>query len=196
MTAAVHQVDTDTDTDPGSGLRHEMPERESAGAQPGTRRRTPSVRFALGLTLVAALVLAAVLGRQALQQRSGAQDRADALSAARQIAVNFSTLDYRSFDQDIARVSGEATGSFRSDFAAQAAQIKSVVVADKSVSTGQVAQTALVSSSSKAARVLVVLDADVTNTSTTTPTARHYRVQLDLAKVHGRWLASQLQFVG
>ena len=46
-----------------------------------------------------------------------AQDRADALAAARQIAVNFSTLDYRHFDQDIARVTAGATGSFRSDFA-------------------------------------------------------------------------------
>ena len=125
-----------------------------------------------------------------------AQDRADALAAARQIAVNFSTLDYRHFDQDIARVTSGATGSFRSDFAGQAAQIKQVVVADKSTSTGQVGQVAFVSSSPTSARALVVLDATVTNTSATTPTARHYRVQLDLTKVHGRWLASQLTFVG
>jgi Mce-associated membrane protein len=154
------------------------------------------VRLGLGLALCAALVLAVVLGRQALAQRAEARDRTEVLAAARQIAVNFSTLDYRSFDRDTARVTAAATGTFRSDFAAQAAQIKQVVIANASVSTGQVGQAALVSASSHSARVLLALDATVTNTSSTTPTARHYRVQLDLTKVDGRWLASQLQFVG
>ena len=160
------------------------------------RLHPPGLRLTLTLAVLAALVLAAVLGRQGLDQRAQAQDRADALAAARQVAVNFSTLDYRHFDQDIARVTSGATGSFRSDFAGQATQIKQVVVADKSTSTGQVGQVALVSSSPTSARALVVLDATVTNTSATSPTARHYRVQLDLTKVHGRWLASQLTFVG
>lgn len=168
----------------------------SSADQPRRRWRAPGLGLTLALAVVAALVLAVVLGRQAVQQRSVARDRTDALAAARQIAVNFSTLDYRTFDRDTARVTAEATGAFRSDFAAQAAQIKQVVVANKSVSSGQVAQAALVSATSSTARVLLALDATVTNTSATQPTARHYRVQLDLAKVKGRWLASQLQFVG
>lgn len=175
-----------------------------AGGEPATAssagtarwRRAPGLAFSVGLALVAALVLAGVLGHRALDQRAVAQDRSDALAAARQIAVNFSTLDYQTFDRDTARVTAAATGTFRSDFAAQAAQIKQVVVANKSVSTGIVGQAALVSATSTTARVLVALDANVTNTSSTTPTARHYRVQLDLTKVHGHWLASQLQFVG
>jgi Mce-associated membrane protein len=173
---------------------------EDTGADRATppvgRRRTPRGRLVLGLALVAALVLAVVLGRQALDQRAEARDRSAALAAARQIAVNFSTLDYRTFDRDTARVTAAATGTFRSDFTAQAAQIKQVVVADQSVSTSQVAQAALVSLSATRARVLLALDAQVTNTSTATPAARHYRVQLDLTKVHGAWLANQLQFVG
>jgi Mce-associated membrane protein len=160
------------------------------------RRRVPGLGLALGLALVAALVVAVVLGHQALDQRAVAQNRSDAMAAARQIAVNFSTLDYRTFDRDTARVTAAATGAFRTDFAAQAAQIKQVVVANKSVSTGTVGQAALVSASDKTARVLLALDASVTNTSTSGPTARHYRVQLDLTKVDGHWLASQLQFVG
>jgi Mce-associated membrane protein len=171
-------------------------EADEPATRSGRRLRAPGLRFALSLAVVAALVVAAILGRQALIERSRAQDRADALAAARQVAANFSTLDYRTFAQDTARVSAESTGAFRSDFAAQAAQIKQVVVSDKSVSTGTVGQVALVSITAKTARALVVLDANVTNTSSTTPTARHYRVQLDLTKVGGRWLASQLEFVG
>jgi Mce-associated membrane protein len=168
---------------------------DASSAQPG-RRRTPGLRFGLGLTLVAALVLAVLLGRQALAQRSDLQNRNDVTAAARQIAVNFSTLDYRTFDRDTARVTAAATGAFRSDFTAQAAQIKSVVVANKSVSTGQVGQAAIVSAGRTHARVLLALDASVTNTAASTPTARHYRVQLDLTKVDGHWLANDLQFVG
>ena len=169
---------------------------DPAARPAGGRRRTTRVRLVLGLALVAALVLAVVLGRQALDQRAEARDRSAALAAARQIAVNFSTLDYRTFDRDTARVTAVATGTFKSDFAAQAAQIKQVVLADKSVYTGQAPEAALVSLSPNSARVLVALDAQVTNTSTTTPAARHYRVQLDLTKAHGGWFANQLQFVG
>jgi Mce-associated membrane protein len=169
---------------------------DTDGTPAGARRRPPTTRLALGLAVVAALVLSFVLGHQALQQRAKAQDRADVVAAARQMAANFSTLSYRSFDQDTARVVAGSTGAFRSDFTSQAAQIKQVVVANKSVSTGQVGSVAVVSSTAKTARALVVLDANVTNTSTKTPAARHYRVQLDLQKVKDRWLVSQLQFVG
>ena len=173
------------------------PAQQAAEAPPSRgRRRTPGLRFGLGLMVVAALLLAALLGHRALAGRAEIQNRHDALAAARQIAVNFSTLDYRTFDRDIARVTASATGGFRTDFAGQAAQIKSVVVANKSVSTGQVAQAAIVTSTAKTARVLLALDATVTNTASASPTARHYRVQLDLTKVNGHWLANQLQFVG
>jgi Mce-associated membrane protein len=173
-------------------------DRPAQAELPSGQRRLPAPvpRVALVLSVIAAAVLAVVLGHQVTVQRAHAQDRADAVAAARQVAVNFSTLDYRTFDRDTARVSAETTGAFHTDFATQAAQIKQVVVSDKSVSSGQVGQVAVVSSTPTRARVLVVLDATVTNTSSPTPTARHYRVQLDLTKVHGRWLASQLQFVG
>lgn len=184
-----------TDDEPVSGPVDRTAPSPSSPHSPRWRR-APGLGLALALALVAALVLAVVLGHQALDQRAVAQNRSDAMAAARQIAVNFSTLDYRTFDRDTARVTAAATGAFRTDFAAQAAQIKQVVVANKSVSTGTVGQTALVSASDKTARVLLALDASVTNTSTSGPTARHYRVQLDLTKVDGHWLASQLQFVG
>ena len=63
--------------------------------------------------MILRLVLAVVLGRQALDQRAEARDRSAALAAARQIAVNFSTLDYRTFDRDTARVAAVATGTFK-----------------------------------------------------------------------------------
>ncbi len=83
---------------------------DPAAAPETERRRTPRGRLVIGLALVAALVLAVVLGRQALDQRAQTQDRSAALAAARQIAVNFSTLDYRTFDRDTARVTAAATG--------------------------------------------------------------------------------------
>jgi Mce-associated membrane protein len=165
-------------------------------SDPTPRRHRPTARLALGLAVVAALVLAIVLGQRALAERARAQDKADVVSAARQMGVNFSTLSYQSFDRDTARVIAGSTGAFRSDFTAQAAQIKKVVVANRSESTGQVGPVAIVTWTGTKARTLVVLDASVTNTSSAKPAARHYRMQLDLQKVNGRWLVSQLQFVG
>jgi hypothetical protein len=40
------------------------------------------------------------------------------------------------------------------------------------------------------------VDADVTNTSATTPSARHYRIQLDQARQGGRWLGTDRSCVG
>ena len=69
------------------------------------------------------------------------------------------------------------------------------MTSNKAVSKGKVLSAGLVSSDADSARVLLVVDADVTNTSATTAVPRHYRIQVDLSRSGDRWLANQLQFV-
>ena len=154
------------------------------------------LRLALVVVLVAALAATGVFGARVLEARSDDARRDAVLSAARQIAVNFTTLDYRTFDEDVHLVFDGATGSFRDEFAAGVEQTKEVVTSNEAVSTGEVSQAALVSADDDSARVLLVVDTEVTNTATPGPTPRHYRVQLDLTRVADSWLASDLQFVG
>jgi Mce-associated membrane protein len=140
------------------------------------------------LTIWLALTLSA--------QREADQRRQDILAAARQSALNFTSLDYRHYDRDSANVLAGATGDFKKQFAAQTEQLTQLVATNKSVSEGQVLEAGIVRSSENSARVLVVADSKVTNTAVPQGEARTYRLQLDLVHRDGRWLASDVEFVG
>ncbi|MCL8010320.1 hypothetical protein [Streptomyces sp. AS02] len=140
------------------------------------------------LTLWLALTLSA--------QRETDQRRQDILAAARQSALNFTSLDYRHYDRDSANVLSGATGDFKKQFAAQTEQLTDLVDQNKSVSEGQVLEAGIVRSDDDSARVLVVADSKVTNTAVPQGEARTYRLQLDLVLRDGRWLTSDVEFVG
>ncbi|MEV6051324.1 hypothetical protein [Streptomyces sp. NPDC052107] len=154
----------------------------------------------LSAGLVAATVLTTVpavwLGLKLADQRGVEQRRQDVLAAARQSALNFTSLDYRHYDQDSRNVLKGATGDFKKQFAAQTAQLTKLVAQNKSVSEGQVLEAGIVRSDARSARVLVVADSKVTNTAAPAGQARTYRLQLDLVRVKGRWLTSDVTFVG
>ena len=170
-----------------------------AGPPPAPPRRVSGravALAALGLAALACLVLVA----SALPRLSAAdereQRRTQILAAARQHAVNFTTLDYRKLDRDLGRVLDGATGQFREQFEDGTADLSELVTENQAVSEGEVLDAGLVSDDKDSARVLVVADSTVTNAASSEPSRRHYRLQLDLVLRDGRWLVSDLQFVG
>ncbi|MFJ4981355.1 hypothetical protein ACIP6X_39605 [Streptomyces coeruleorubidus] len=130
------------------------------------------------------------------QQREADQRRQGILAAARQSALNFTSLDYRHYDRDSANVLAGATGEFKKQFTAQTEQLTKLVAQNKSVSQGQVLEAGIVRSDEDSARVLVVADSKVSNTAAPEGEARTYRLQLDLVHKDGRWLTSDVEFVG
>ncbi len=154
------------------------------------------LRWSLAVVVVVLAAAIGVLGWQVrASQEVGARHEA-ILSAASQEAVNFTTLDYRHLDADLAQVMAGATGTFRSEFQAKLDQLKSLITTNKAVSTGRVLEAGIVSDSPTAARVLLAVDSTVNNSAEPNGSQRHYRIQLDLVRVDGRWLTSNLQFVG
>ncbi|AOR31353.1 hypothetical protein BFF78_10190 [Streptomyces fodineus] len=160
----------------------------------GGRVRPLSVAFVAAAVVTA--VLCGWLGLKLAGQREAEQRRQDVLAAARQSALNFTSLDYRHYDRDSRNVLSGATGDFKKQFAAQTAQLTKLVAQNKSVSEGQVLEAGIVRSDAHAARVLVVADSKVTNTAAPEGQPRTYRLQLDLVRVGGRWLTSDVAFVG
>jgi Mce-associated membrane protein len=150
--------------------------------------------------LVAATVITAALALWLAfgmyEQREADQRRQGILAAARQSALNFTSLDYRHYDRDSANVLAGATGDFKKQFTAQTEQLTKLVARNKSVSEGQVLEAGIVRSDENSARVLVVADSKVTNTAVPEGEARTYRLQLDLVHEDGRWLTSDVEFVG
>jgi Mce-associated membrane protein len=177
------------------GVKGETDCMPSGDGQRGRRRRA-----ALSAGLVAATVLTTALSAwsavELSGQRAAEQRRQDVLAAARQSALNFTSLDYRHYDRDSGNVLRGATGDFKKQFAAQTEQLTALVAENKSVSEGQVLEAGIVRSDARSARVLVVADSKVTNTAVPDGEARTYRLQLDLVLEDGHWLTSDVEFVG
>ncbi|MDQ8705466.1 hypothetical protein RCO28_23640 [Streptomyces sp. LHD-70] len=156
--------------------------------------RVPAIGLALATVAVSAL--AVWLGLKVYEQRAAEQRQQDILAAARQSAVNFTSLDHRHYERDSRNVLKSATGEFKKQFAAQTGQLTELVEKNKSVSKGQVLEAGITRSDERTARVLVVADSKVTNTAAPEGQARTYRLQLDLRLEGGRWLTSGVEFVG
>lgn len=155
---------------------------------------------ALPATLVVATVVTTALSGwlcvKVYEQRATAQRDEEIVAAARQSALNFTSLDYRHYARDSGNVLKGATGEFKEQFAAQTAELTKLVAANRSVSQGQVLEAGIVRADDRTARVLVVADSKVTNTAAPGGQARTYRLQLDLVRESGRWMTSGVEFVG
>jgi Mce-associated membrane protein len=155
-----------------------------------------NLTLVLAILLVGALVAAGFLTFLVVRDARASSSRADALRTARQLTVNFTTLDYRTFDRDASTVVGLSSGDFRAQFRNATAGLKQQVTANKTVSKGEVLEAGLVSFDPDSARALVVADASVTNVSAPKGAVRHYRMQLDLVRERAGWRVVDLQFVG
>jgi Mce-associated membrane protein len=158
---------------------------------------TPKLLWTLVvLALVATVALAATRGREWYAARQTEQANSAALSAAKQLAVNFVTVDYQKVDADTNRVKAGATGEFLKSYSASVDQLKKVLVANKSVSSVQRTEAALVSGDRDSAVALVGVVAPNKNTCVPDGETKTYRMRLDLRLVGEQWKVENLEFVG
>ncbi|GAC1443260.1 MAG: hypothetical protein NVS3B26_08680 [Mycobacteriales bacterium] len=172
---------------------------EAGAAAPAftTARRAPVVLVAILSVLLALLAAAVLVGAVKLRGDAQRDDaRAAALSAARQEALNLTSIDGRNVDLDLKRVQDNATGGFARDFATRAKDLKGVLTENSVVAEGRVIDAALVRGDGDTATALVVVDSTVKNKAAPAGRDNTYRMQLDLERHGGRWLTSALQFVG
>ncbi|GGW25783.1 hypothetical protein GCM10010381_07100 [Streptomyces xantholiticus] len=172
------------------------PLRRLGGRLATAARRGRALPATLAVATVAVTALSGWLCVEVYEQRAQAQRHQDILAAARQSALNFTSLDYRHYDRDSKNVLKGATGDFKEQFASQTAELTKLVAANRSVSEGQVLEAGIARADERSARVLVVADSKVTNTAAPEGQSRTYRLQLDLVLERGRWLTSNVEFVG
>ncbi|MFI0906808.1 hypothetical protein ACH4TE_25280 [Streptomyces sioyaensis] len=184
------------------GMTRRLAERTAASAlRPATEavraaRESRVLPVVLAGVLAVLVVLSGFFGVRLYQQHREEQRNQDILAAARQAAVNFTSLDYRHYDRDGKNVLKGATGDFKKQFTAQAKQLTKLVTGNKSVSEGHVLEAGIAKAGDRSAQVLVVADSRVTNVAAPQGQARNYRLQLDLVREGGRWLTSNVEFVG
>ena len=160
-------------------------------------RVTPTVVWVVvAIALVASLALGATRGRDWYAARQTQAANAAAVAAAKQLAINFVTVDYTKVDADVARVKAGATGEFLKSYSTSAADLTKVLVANQTVSTVQRTEAALVSGDQDSAIALVGVVAPTKNTAVPNGETKTYRMRLDLRMVGDAWKVENLEFVG
>lgn len=157
-------------------------------------RRWLVVLTVVGLVLVVASVVLAVVVKQHTDARSARDNaRDDAVAAARQAILNLDALSAATIDADLKRVVDGATGTFKEQFTKAEPDLRSRILQLKTVSTGTVLSSAVVRSDTDTASVLLAVDRTVKDSSNTSGVVAHDRWRLDLEKHGGRWLVADLQ---
>ncbi|MFI9804833.1 hypothetical protein ACIHEJ_10790 [Streptomyces sp. NPDC052301] len=154
---------------------------------------------ALGLLLVAALAVAAVLGWQYRQGRQAEQARGEALAAARRAAPVVLSYDYRHLDRDFARARALLTGHFRDQYgrttktvvAPTATKYHGVVTATVATpSDGGTPAASVVSATPDRAVVLLFVNQVTRSTQVPAPRLDLNRVRLTLTRTSDGWKVS------
>jgi Mce-associated membrane protein len=158
----------------------------------------PSVRRAvlLGSAIVVSLsVLVGWLGFRAYQAHQEQALQSQLLQAARQGALNLTTIDWQHAEGDMQRILDGATGQFRDEFASRSQPFIEVVKQAKSTSVGTITEAGLESQESGHARVLVAVAVKTSNAGAPEQDPRAWRMRITVQKDGDQAKVSNVEFV-
>jgi Mce-associated membrane protein len=163
---------------------------------PGDSRLRWGMAAFLGLVLVVCLVLL-VLEVTTLRPKADAdqenQDaRSAAVSAAERFTVQFNTYDSGDLPAYEKALTKMMSPKFKESFEKAITQVEASIKQGKVQSKGQVLKSAVASQDADSAEVLVVSDAEA-KTIYDPSVARHFRWQISLVKINGRWLVDNYE---
>lgn len=164
-----------------------------APAKPKSVRRLAAV---IGLILV--LTLSALVGWLAVRAHRATQvdeRQSQIVQAARQGALNLTTIDWQHADADVQRILDSATGEFYDDFAKRSAPFIKVVKEAKSTSTGSITEAGLESEAGDSAQVLVAVAVKTSNVGAPVQEPREWRMRIAVQKVGDVMKVSNVEFV-
>jgi len=179
----------------------------SDGSTPGTDQARPKnievdTRPASGRTLAAcAAVVAGLagltgwLGYQHSQSHQAEQRHNLFLQAARQAALNLTTISYTEAGADVARILDSATGQFRDDFQHRSQPFIDVVNKAQSTSVGTIIDAGVQSEQDNQAQVLVAVNVDTSLAGTPEPQPRAWRMRMTVQRVGSGAKVSDVEFV-
>lgn len=158
------------------------------------RPKSSGLRLAMGgflvLLLVASLVLIVLevvsLRPRHAQMLTEQSDRSAVLNAAESFTVRYNTYDYKTAQSYVDGVEQMMSTKFKTEFDTGKADVVTLIEQAQLQSKGTVLTAGVASLDPDSATVLVVADAAVT--SKFDNRARHFRWQVDLVKVNGKWL--------
>ncbi|MFL0291719.1 mammalian cell entry protein [Mycobacterium sp. SMC-18] len=175
----------------------EVDEADVADA-PEPAKPKPVRRIAAVIGLVLVVALSALVGWLAVRAHRATQTderQSQIVQAARQGALNLTTIDWQRADADVQRILDSATGEFYDDFAKRSAPFIKVVKEAKSTSTGSITEAGLESESGDAAQVLVAVAVKTSNVGAPDQQPREWRMRIAVQKVGDVMKVSNVEFV-
>ncbi|BBX66050.1 Mce associated membrane protein [Mycobacterium saskatchewanense] len=150
----------------------------------------------IGAVIVLALTgLVGWVGLRAHQAHQAQERRALFLQAAREGALNLTTMDFREADADVQRILNGATGSLYDSFAKRSQPFVEVLMRTQSKSVGTITEAGVESQSGDRAEVLVTVIVHTSNAVAAQPEPHAWRMRLSLQKVGGVPKVSNVEFV-
>jgi Mce-associated membrane protein len=164
------------------------------------RPRVPRFRFAwltVVLSVVAVLlaVAAGLLTWQVHGQSAAASQRTAVLTAARQEALDLTTLSKTTGASDFQAVLSGAAGNLKEELADGRSDFLKALSSDAVTSVGQVLDAGIVTLNGDNASVLLNVSSSVTNKQSSKPETRLYHWKAALVDSGGQWLVTNLEFV-
>ena len=163
--------------------------------QDTTKRKFPVAVLVSSLLLVALLGMTAWVGYTFYQTWQEQQRQEMFVDAARQGALNLTTIDWEHAEADVQRVLDSATGQFYDDFERRSQSFLEVVKQIKSKSTGTVTSAALESYSGDSAEVLVSATIESTNAGVPEQEPQVWRMVVTVQGTDGTAKVSNVEFV-
>lgn len=166
--------------------------------EPPTQAGGAGRRRLLVLALLVVVVLSGLLGGLGYRYHKQLQTRqaqGEFLQAARQGALNLTTIDWERADADVKRIMDGATGTFYDDFATRSQPFVDVVKQAKSVSVGTVTEAGLESQAGDEAQALLAVSVKTSSSAGAEPVPRAWRMRIVLQRIDGQFKVSRVEFV-
>ncbi|MDH6244669.1 Mce protein [Mycobacterium sp. OTB74] len=196
-TAGTEAADTaETEAEDLAEIEAEGPAEAAAAPVKEPRDKRVLAVMAAGLVVVLALGgLVGWLGYREYQMRSDETLRQSYLDAARQGALNLTTIDYRHVDADVKRVLDSSTGAFYDDFQRRAASFSDVVKQMQSAAVGKVTEAGVEKATVSEGSVLVAVTVHTDVGNGPPQPDRAWRIRLGMQKAGDSVKVSKVEFV-
>ncbi len=162
----------------------------------GKSRSTARCAILFGLLVVAALAaLVGWLGFRDYQSHQAQLQRSQFLRAARQGALNLTTIDWQHADSDVRRILDGSTGEFYDDFAKRSQPFIEVLKQVQATTVGTITEAGLESETIGAAEALVAVSVQTSDAAAHEQVPRVWRMRISVQKVGDQIKVSNVGFV-
>ena len=184
--------------DSAGGADGARPQRETTDSGSAADHRRARYRPTLVVGLAIMLTLGSLAGSLGWQMRAvhhKAERDAAFVQAARQGALNLTTIDWRNAESNVQRILDSATGAFYEDFSKRSGPFIEAVKQAQSTSEGTVVAAGMQSETGDEAEVLVAVNVDVSNVGAAEQRPRSWRIRMTVRDVGKDVKVTNVEFV-